>query len=129
MDPLFLATHSREKRGLRDTITVFFFLYIFHLSFPGATADSEQTGGTVTNSVAIGSAVTSRDLRRSRRSRPRARQTSSPPPSTTVQTLMEMGFPRKAVEHAAKALGGIGDMTPSPESIVGWLLEHQALVC
>ncbi len=41
---------------------------------------------------------------------------------------MEMGFPRKAVEQAAKALGGIGDMTPSPESIVGWLLEHQALV-
>jgi hypothetical protein len=41
---------------------------------------------------------------------------------------MEMGFPRKAVEHAAKALGGIGDMTPSPESIVGWLLEHQAVV-
>jgi hypothetical protein len=76
----------------------------------------------------IGKAVTSRDLRRSRRSRPRARQTSSPPPSTTVQSLMEMGFPRKAVEHAAKALGGIGDMTPSPESIVGWLLEHQALV-
>ena len=44
------------------------------------------------------------------------------------QTLMEMGFPRKAVEQAAKALGGIGDLTPSPESIVGWLLEHQALV-
>lgn len=41
---------------------------------------------------------------------------------------MEMGFPRKAVEHAAKVLGGIGEMTTSPESIVGWLLEHQSVV-
>lgn len=41
---------------------------------------------------------------------------------------MEMGFPRKAVEQAAKALGGIGDIGPSPESIVGWLLEHPMAV-
>ena len=43
---------------------------------------------------------------------------------------MEMGFPRKAVELAVKALaegsnGGSGEVTPSPESIVGWLLENQ----
>lgn len=68
--------------------------------------------------------VTSRDLRMSRRNRPRMRP-PSPPPTATVQTLMEMGFPRKAVELAVKALGGIGNMNPSPESIVGWLLEHQ----
>ena len=36
-----------------------------------------------------------------------------------------MGFPRHAVEYAVKELGGIGDcMGPSPESVVGWLLEH-----
>ena len=34
---------------------------------------------------------------------------------------MEMGFPRKSVEHAVKAMPTI---SPSPESIVGWLLEH-----
>ena len=91
--------------------------------------NSSDKASTVMNtSVGMGNAVTPRDLRRSRRSRPRARHTSSPPPSATVQSLMEMGFPRKAVEQAAKALGGIGDITPSPESIVGWLLEHQALV-
>ena len=38
---------------------------------------------------------------------------------------MEMGFPRKAVEEAVKALGALGNLNPSPESIVGWLLEHQ----
>ena len=37
---------------------------------------------------------------------------------------MEMGFPRQAVEQAVKALAGIGNLNPSPESIVGWLLEH-----
>jgi len=72
--------------------------------------------------------VTSRDLKSSRRSRVRssvARTSSSPPPSTTVQSLIDMGFSRRAAEHAIKALGGIGEMTPSPESIVGWLLENQ----
>ena len=36
-----------------------------------------------------------------------------------------MGFSKQAAEIAIKALGGIGEMTPSPESIVGWLLENQ----
>ena len=36
-----------------------------------------------------------------------------------------MGFSRRAAEVALKALGGIGEITPSPESIVGWILEHQ----
>ena len=67
--------------------------------------------------------VTAKDLRRRKR---RFRKTSSsPPPTGNVQTLMEMGFPRKAVEEAVKALGALGNLNPSPESIVGWLLEHQ----
>ena len=44
-----------------------------------------------------------------------------PPPTATVLSLMEMGFPRKAVEQAVKAMPTV---SPSPESIVGWLLEH-----
>ena len=66
-------------------------------------------------------------MKSSRRSRVRgaaARQTS-PPPTATVQSLIDMGFSRKAAEYAIKALGGIGEMAPSPESIVGWLLENQ----
>ena len=76
--------------------------------------------------VATQTAVTSRDLKRSRRGggRPKARPPSPPPASATVRQLVEMGFPRHAVEYAVKELGGIGDMGPSPESIVGWLLEH-----
>lgn len=71
-----------------------------------------------------GQAVTSKDLRR--RPRPKTSPPSPPPPPTaTVKQLVDMGFPRHVVEHAAKALGGIGNYTPSPESIVGWLLEHQ----
>jgi hypothetical protein len=72
-----------------------------------------------------GSAVTSQDLRRSRRQqRPRARPPS--PPQSVLRQLAEMGFTRKAVEHALKALGGaVGDMSPSPESLVAWLLENQ----
>ena len=77
-----------------------------------------------------GTAVTSHDLRASRRNRAPRHRPPSPPPCPTVQTLMEMGFPRKAVELAVKALaegsnGGSGEVTPSPESIVGWLLENQ----
>ena len=77
-----------------------------------------------------GTAVTPRDLRASRRNRAPRHRPPSPPPCPTVQTLMEMGFPRKAVELAMKALtegsnGGSSEVTPSPESIVGWLLENQ----
>ena len=36
-----------------------------------------------------------------------------------------MGFNRRAAEHALNPLGGQGNLNPSPESIVGWLLEHQ----
>ena len=49
----------------------------------------------------------------------------SPPPSPTIQALIDMGFNRRAAEHALKALGGQRNLNPSPESIVGWLLEHQ----
>ena len=70
--------------------------------------------------------VTSRDLRSSRQNRRvRASRPASPPPSATIQSLIDMGFSRRAAEFALKAMGGIGEMTPSPESIVGWLLEHQ----
>ena len=74
-------------------------------------------------------AVTSKDLKTSRRTRVRgaaaAARQPSPPPTATVQSLIDMGFNRLAAEYAIKALGGIGEMTPSPESIVGWLLENQ----
>ena len=46
-------------------------------------------------------AVTCKDLRK-RKSRP----STSPPPASNVQTLMEMGFPRRAVEQAVKAFSG-----------------------
>ena len=76
--------------------------------------------------------VTSRDLRTSRSSR-RGRATQAgtgnkpdePPPCSTIQALMDMGFSRRAAEFALKAMGGAGEVTPSPESLVGWLLEHQ----
>jgi E3 ubiquitin-protein ligase HERC2 len=50
-----------------------------------------------------------------------------PPPSPTVQQLMEMGFSRKVVEHAIKAMS-TDIFTPSPETLVAWLLENQELV-
>ena len=79
--------------------------------------------------------VSSRDFkhgRRRRRHRQQRNKRSSaaaaaaaaaalPPPTATVLSLMEMGFPRKSVEQAVKAMPTI---SPSPESIVGWLLEH-----
>jgi hypothetical protein len=52
------------------------------------------------------------------------RRPLSPPPSATVQALVDMGFNRRAAEIAIAALGGRGEMTPSPESIVSWLLEN-----
>ena len=77
-----------------------------------------------------GTSVTSHDLRASRRNRAPKHRPPSPPPCPTVKSVMEMGFPRKAVELAVKALaeggnGGNSEVGPSPESIVGWLLENQ----
>ncbi len=81
-----------------------------------------------------GEAVTSRDLRASHRRRRGARlrarpppppSSPPPPPTATVRQLVEMGFPRATVERAVKTIdGGVGELGPSPESIVGWLLEH-----
>ena len=88
---------------------------------PSMASTTMETSDVADNSVVVTRAVTSKDLRK-RKSRTRP---TSPPPAANVQTLMEMGFPRKAVEQAVKALGGIGNLNPSPESIVGWLLEHQ----
>ena len=77
-------------------------------------------------------AVTARDLRSSRSRRVRGGMSSntparpaSPPPSATARALMDMGFPRRAAEHAVKAVGGAAEPGPSPESVVAWLLEHQ----
>ncbi|XP_049844846.1 E3 ubiquitin-protein ligase HERC2 [Schistocerca gregaria] len=48
----------------------------------------------------------------------------SPSLSPTVGQLTEMGFPRRNVECAIKALGLTSEVPPSPETVVGWLLEH-----
>lgn len=78
---------------------------------------------TLTDQSAVGQAVTSRDLRRSRRSRPKVRP-PSPPMTATVRQLVEMGFSKSAVERASKAIEGVNEMGPSAESIVAWILEH-----
>lgn len=54
----------------------------------------------------------------------RERRTRAVSPSPLVRQLMEMGFARKSVEHAIKALGMGTEVTPSPESLVMWLIEH-----
>ncbi|XP_022244118.1 E3 ubiquitin-protein ligase HERC2-like isoform X2 [Limulus polyphemus] len=51
--------------------------------------------------------------------------TPPPPPIPAVQQLMEMGFPRRNVEVAVKALSTSSGGTPSAEALVSWLLEHQ----
>ncbi|XP_052796353.1 E3 ubiquitin-protein ligase HERC2-like isoform X2 [Mya arenaria] len=51
------------------------------------------------------------------------------PPLPEVTRIMEMGFHRKQVEYAIKSLGGSvasAAEIPSPESVVNWLIEHQA---
>ena len=42
------------------------------------------------------------------------------PPSPVVQSLMEMGFSRKIIDHAIKITG----TSTNIERLVGWLLEH-----
>lgn len=51
---------------------------------------------------------------------------SSPltPSSGVVKQLMEMGFSRKVVENSIKILS-TDTVTPSPETLVAWMLEHQ----
>nr|CAD7427832.1 unnamed protein product [Timema monikensis] len=46
------------------------------------------------------------------------------PQSQLVGQLTEMGFARRSVESAIKALGLKSEVAPSPETLVGWLLEH-----
>ncbi|KAK8398901.1 hypothetical protein O3P69_004178 [Scylla paramamosain] len=59
---------------------------------------------------------------------PRGKRTRTTSPAPLVRQLMEMGFSRKSVEHAIKALGGQGgEVSPSPESLVVWLIEHSDL--
>ncbi|KAK7864133.1 hypothetical protein R5R35_007650 [Gryllus longicercus] len=53
-----------------------------------------------------------------------ATATATPPLSPLVEQLTEMGFARRSVECAIKALGVASDVPPSPETLVGWLLEH-----
>ncbi|GFN81530.1 E3 ubiquitin-protein ligase herc2-like, partial [Plakobranchus ocellatus] len=60
----------------------------------------------------------------------RLKAPTSLPPSPIVSQLMEMGFTRRRVETALKALGGgSGVLTdsadaPTVEALVSWLLEH-----
>ncbi|XP_048243824.1 E3 ubiquitin-protein ligase HERC2-like isoform X1 [Haliotis rufescens] len=60
--------------------------------------------------------------------RPRKMRPSQPPPSSLVQQIIEMGFPRKNVEFAIKVIGnGALSSTDSrsAEALVSWLIEHQ----
>ncbi|CAB4065719.1 HERC2 [Lepeophtheirus salmonis] len=52
-----------------------------------------------------------------KKSRLRSFKTSTSPPTSTVQLLMEMGFCRKVVEYAINTIGGVSGIAPSPESI------------
>uniref|UniRef100_T1IYS2 HECT-type E3 ubiquitin transferase n=1 Tax=Strigamia maritima TaxID=126957 RepID=T1IYS2_STRMM len=84
---------------------------------------SPQSDASVRSSspTTVGSHTNSRNVKSSSRSRSKM---TPPPPIPAVQQLMEMGFARKSVELAIKSLSGSLEMAPSPESIVGWLLEH-----
>ncbi|XP_033632375.1 E3 ubiquitin-protein ligase HERC2-like [Asterias rubens] len=53
----------------------------------------------------------------------RVKPTESPP-SPLVSQLVEMGFNRKNVEFAIKALSGGSDSKPSAEVVVSWLVDH-----
>ncbi|XP_063970630.1 E3 ubiquitin-protein ligase HERC2-like [Lytechinus pictus] len=46
------------------------------------------------------------------------------PPSPLVTQMMEMGFPRKHVEFAIKAITGVSDAQPGPEAVVNWLVDN-----
>lgn len=70
--------------------------------------------------------------------RPRKKSTGSGatvPAAPVVQQLMEMGFHRDSVEAALKALvtehqqtAAVPAVSPSPETLVAWLLEHHHTV-
>ncbi|KAJ8297784.1 hypothetical protein KUTeg_024315 [Tegillarca granosa] len=53
------------------------------------------------------------------------------PPTHVVRLLMQMGFPRKNIEYAIQTMAGStlvpSSDNPSPESLVGWLVEHSEL--
>ncbi|XP_038055580.1 E3 ubiquitin-protein ligase HERC2-like [Patiria miniata] len=50
------------------------------------------------------------------------------PPSPLVSQLMEMGFVRRNVEFAIKALSGGSDSKPSAEAVANWLVDHPDIV-
>jgi len=50
----------------------------------------------------------------------KAKKTIQSAPSPVVQSLIEMGFSRKIIDHAIKTTGS----TTNIERLVGWLLEH-----
>lgn len=52
--------------------------------------------------------------------RTKAKKATQSPPSPVVQSLMEMGFSRKIIDHAVKITGTGANI----ERLVGWLLEH-----
>ncbi|XP_052829652.1 E3 ubiquitin-protein ligase HERC2 isoform X3 [Octopus bimaculoides] len=91
-----------------------------------SSSDSEDIVPYLVNSASV-SQVSPNRTPKSKRVRQSSLQQPLPP---VVFQLQEMGFPRKNVEHAIKALGGsllAGCDTPSAESLVGWLLEHKDL--
>ncbi|XP_023713900.1 E3 ubiquitin-protein ligase HERC2 [Cryptotermes secundus] len=57
-------------------------------------------------------------------SKPKRIRPPSPPLSPLVGQLTEMGFARRSVECAIKFFGIASEIPPSPETLVGWLLEH-----
>ncbi|XP_063244096.1 E3 ubiquitin-protein ligase HERC2 isoform X2 [Bacillus rossius redtenbacheri] len=75
--------------------------------------------GTPVSECSLPSAMSSNKTSKQKKTRP-----PSPVLSPLVGQLTEMGFARRSVEYAIKALGLTSDITPSPETLVGWLLEH-----
>lgn len=58
--------------------------------------------------------------KKARSGQTKAKKTTQSPPSPVVQSLMEMGFSRKIIDHAIKITGSSTNI----ERLVGWLLEH-----
>ena len=50
----------------------------------------------------------------------KAKKPIQSPPTPVVQSLMEMGFSRRIIDHAIKTTGSSTNI----ERLVGWLLEH-----
>ncbi|XP_071496413.1 E3 ubiquitin-protein ligase HERC2-like [Diadema antillarum] len=56
--------------------------------------------------------------------RPHRAKPVEQPPSPLVTQMMEMGFPRRHVEFAIKAITGVSEALPGPEAVVNWLVDN-----